>query len=497
MVTADGSPWRRRRILSAATGDGPDRRRSSRSSDDGFLVLDDDGHIRYASGVAAEQFTGIPSAGPRRSFTSRVPRSVLGRGTGRRHLRHAPSGGAPGGTASPPSEMRVADGSTVHVEIGARPDPPIRASVRCSCSSTRSPARARSTSSSARWSRAVTCPTSCNPSWSWRWTTLLRRAARSTSRWDGASFHDGIGTGVDDALLMWTSDGEVAPWEEAARSTSDVVLPSLTAERTRIADDARRRGLESLWSLPVAVAEGDVVVLTLWRTAGRARRGVGTTDVRSVRLHMTALAFEHERSAARLRHAAHHDPLTGAPNRAVLYTHLEEVVGNSSTPSALLYLDLDGFKEINDRHGHPVGDLVLRSVVERLDHGLRPGDVLARLGGGRVRRALRGGRQQRVRRPASPSVSSCPVSPGRSTSPGRWSRSGCRSASASPRSLSSSEDADPRPRTRRSSPPAATGKGTWPVAGGRCARPADDRGALSGPLSSTPPPGRPRPGRGP
>lgn len=79
------------------------------------------------------------------------------------------------------------------------------------------------------------------------------------------------------------------------------------------------------------------------------------------------------------------DPLTGLGNRRFLDGHLARLGGAGPPPDgagvAVLYLDLDGFKPINDRHGHPVGDAVLTEVGTRLLRSIRDGDVAARLGG--------------------------------------------------------------------------------------------------------------------
>jgi diguanylate cyclase (GGDEF)-like protein/PAS domain S-box-containing protein len=80
-----------------------------------------------------------------------------------------------------------------------------------------------------------------------------------------------------------------------------------------------------------------------------------------------------------LRHGAFHDPLTGLANRALLHERLVAVDG--SVPAALLLLDLDGFKAVNDTLGHGVGDDVLLEVAARLRAACRPADLVARLGG--------------------------------------------------------------------------------------------------------------------
>jgi diguanylate cyclase (GGDEF)-like protein len=89
-------------------------------------------------------------------------------------------------------------------------------------------------------------------------------------------------------------------------------------------------------------------------------------------------------SEARLKYLAHHDSLTGLTNRAMLESRLEQALAHAErdrSQIALLFCDLDGFKGINDRHGHDAGDAVLRQVACRLAKGRRRIDTVARLGG--------------------------------------------------------------------------------------------------------------------
>jgi diguanylate cyclase (GGDEF)-like protein/PAS domain S-box-containing protein len=91
---------------------------------------------------------------------------------------------------------------------------------------------------------------------------------------------------------------------------------------------------------------------------------------------------ERRRLTDQLTHEAHHDSLTGLPNRALLMKRIEKVLANrGSHRSALLLIDLDDFKVINDRHGHAAGDLVLEVIGRRLRKTVRAGDTVARLGG--------------------------------------------------------------------------------------------------------------------
>jgi diguanylate cyclase (GGDEF)-like protein len=85
-----------------------------------------------------------------------------------------------------------------------------------------------------------------------------------------------------------------------------------------------------------------------------------------------------------LNYMAHHDPLTELPNRSYFLGRLARSVARArrrDENSALLYIDLDGFKPINDEHGHGIGDIVLRILAARLREVIRENDTVARMGG--------------------------------------------------------------------------------------------------------------------
>ena len=85
-----------------------------------------------------------------------------------------------------------------------------------------------------------------------------------------------------------------------------------------------------------------------------------------------------------LKRAAHHDSLTGLPNRAQLVQILGAALtqaADTGNEAAVLFIDLDGFKQVNDTGGHSAGDVVLRVTADRLDDIVRPGDEVARVGG--------------------------------------------------------------------------------------------------------------------
>jgi diguanylate cyclase (GGDEF)-like protein len=101
---------------------------------------------------------------------------------------------------------------------------------------------------------------------------------------------------------------------------------------------------------------------------------------------LRAMAFAIRRKAAELRRleAARRDPLTGLATRAVLLERLQRAkqrANREGRPFAVLFLDLDGFKKVNDDLGHQAGDCVLRTVARRLAQVVRKADTVARLGG--------------------------------------------------------------------------------------------------------------------
>jgi diguanylate cyclase (GGDEF)-like protein/PAS domain S-box-containing protein len=107
-------------------------------------------------------------------------------------------------------------------------------------------------------------------------------------------------------------------------------------------------------------------------------------DLERVTLELANLTLELERANTKYYHDALHDSLTGLANRSLLYDRLEYLLERGKRRPgtfALLYLDLDGFKRVNDLFGHSVGDKLLVNVAERLKICVRPTDTIARLGG--------------------------------------------------------------------------------------------------------------------
>jgi diguanylate cyclase (GGDEF)-like protein len=152
-------------------------------------------------------------------------------------------------------------------------------------------------------------------------------------------------------------------------------------------------GLEALGAVQNAAPEVPVVVLSGIDDPALARQAVheGAQDylvkrraTRELLARSIRYAIERKRSEARVARLAVHDPLTGLPNRVLLLDRMSIAIARSGrrpTGLALMFLDLDRFKSVNDRFGHGVGDELLVRLAQRLQSILRPSDTVARFGG--------------------------------------------------------------------------------------------------------------------
>jgi diguanylate cyclase (GGDEF)-like protein len=111
-----------------------------------------------------------------------------------------------------------------------------------------------------------------------------------------------------------------------------------------------------------------------------ADKGAGVIGVHAMVQDIT----QKKREEKRLIHLARMDHLTGLMNRAAFYERLDEVIaraGDAESLLAVFYLDIDRFKQVNDTHGHAVGDALIRAFSARLTHKVRASDAVSRLGG--------------------------------------------------------------------------------------------------------------------
>jgi diguanylate cyclase (GGDEF)-like protein len=124
------------------------------------------------------------------------------------------------------------------------------------------------------------------------------------------------------------------------------------------------------------------VFLELYAARARLEQTLEELSERNVQLQQEIA--ERERIEAQVRHQATHDMLTGLPNRTLFHDRLSAAIdraGKGGGRFALVLLDIDGFKSINDNYGHPAGDALLQAIAARLKLNLRAGDTVARLGG--------------------------------------------------------------------------------------------------------------------
>ena len=140
-------------------------------------------------------------------------------------------------------------------------------------------------------------------------------------------------------------------------------------------------GVDSVQSVQLRMIRRDgIMIWTEHRLVPMRERGRRGHAISGIARDVTALKVKE----AYLSHLALHDPLTGLPNRVLLLDRLEAALARlrrHPTFLAVLYLDLDRFKTVNDNLGHEVGDRLLHVVARRLQDTLRPSDSVARLGG--------------------------------------------------------------------------------------------------------------------
>ncbi len=142
-------------------------------------------------------------------------------------------------------------------------------------------------------------------------------------------------------------------------------------------------GVETFWVWPVLVSDRVEAILALGFT-GVAAVGPRVAQCGSAFAARLAIALARRAREERLFRQAHYDPLTALPNRLLFRDRLSEELAKAAagaSAGALLYIDLDHFKRVNDGYGHAVGDQVLTVVAQRLCACVKEGDLVARLGG--------------------------------------------------------------------------------------------------------------------
>jgi diguanylate cyclase (GGDEF)-like protein len=175
-----------------------------------------------------------------------------------------------------------------------------------------------------------------------------------------------------------------APESVALRTGGPYLVEDLGGERKPWSELLRANGLLSVWSAPFFASNSDALgTLSLYT---RLQWKPSSTDLEMLEMgrHMAALALERSQLQTQLIDHAYHDSLTGLPNRRLARDRISYAINRAARSGqglALLWIDLDRFKQINDQYGHPVGDAVLQQTAQRLSERLRSSDTLARMGG--------------------------------------------------------------------------------------------------------------------
>ena len=153
---------------------------------------------------------------------------------------------------------------------------------------------------------------------------------------------------------------------------------------SKFTDLAEKAGVAACWSEPVL--SSDRQVLGTFAMYYRTPREPDASALQKMQelAQLASIAIERKNTEQRIRHLAFYDALTELPNRRLLLDRLNkelEAVERHASYGALLFLDLDHFKTLNDSLGHQMGDELLKQVAARLKHCVRSEDTVARLGG--------------------------------------------------------------------------------------------------------------------
>jgi diguanylate cyclase (GGDEF)-like protein/PAS domain S-box-containing protein len=205
--------------------------------------------------------------------------------------------------------------------------------------------------------------------------TSLTRSISASLYAQGAAVHHGFdGTRFAGVAGSWDHAAELpidaGPWVAAVGAHELVVVPAPPNDL----------GATTVWLTAVGGGAVPPSVLSVWTTVPDAPL-LGHRNVLAEAAGYVALALVRTAEHQRLLHLAGHDSLTGVINRAAFQERLDRALALRIPDLAVAFCDLDGFKAVNDVHGHAAGDEVLVQVARRLAATLRSGDELARMGG--------------------------------------------------------------------------------------------------------------------
>lgn len=206
---------------------------------------------------------------------------------------------------------------------------------------------------------------------------LLAPSTIWTSTPDGPVLGDRVPSElVPETIMQWCHDNKRAA--ETFRDFDD------ERESSRVHRNRRKLDVGASYCMPIM--RGDISLGSLVVGRSRQRRNFNRSEILVIEsiVGQLCLALERHELSSALHHEAYHDSLTRLPNRRSFEMEIETTLGDPERRGergAVLFLDLDGFKLVNDTLGHAVGDSLLRQVGERLARRLDSGDVLARMGG--------------------------------------------------------------------------------------------------------------------
>ncbi len=187
-----------------------------------------------------------------------------------------------------------------------------------------------------------------------------------------------------DHLHRIKADFPDAPEAAALQQGQAYMIEDTSQQRTPWRQLLAANGICSVWAVPFfAPGGGAIGVMTIYSRL-RALPTPRDLELLDMVCSMAALVCEHQRLHQQLLLYAYHDVLTGLPNRRLGEERLEIAIAQAKREGsqvAVLWIDLDDFKHVNDTHGHPLGDLVLQETAARLSKRLRSTDTVARMGG--------------------------------------------------------------------------------------------------------------------
>jgi diguanylate cyclase (GGDEF)-like protein/PAS domain S-box-containing protein len=207
----------------------------------------------------------------------------------------------------------------------------------------------------------------------------------------GAGLECAAAPGMPPGFARVVGRVEIAPGmgvSASAVATGERVIADDVASDPRwlpYREQAFAQDIGAVWATPIRSASGGAVLgaFTIYEAEARGPLPQEAELVDQM-MHLAAIAIDRKAFESRLAHQAHHDPLTGLPNRVLFIEFLTVALARArrrDSAVAVLFLDLDRFKFVNDSFGHDTGDELLTSLARRLQSVVRPGDTIARFGG--------------------------------------------------------------------------------------------------------------------